>query len=119
MELQLYTYKANVTDVYDGDTITVDIDLGLSTWIKGEKVRLYRIDTPEIRGDERPQGLIARDYLRSLILDKEIVLQTVKDKREKYGRYLGEIWLLDENGQYININDKLIEEGHAELYMYP
>lgn len=119
MELQLYTYKAKVTAVYDGDTITVDIDLGLSTWIRGEKVRFHRIDTPEIRGSERPEGLVARDYLRSLILDKEIILETIKDKRGKYGRYLGEIWLLDETGQYININDKLVEEGYAEPYIYP
>ena len=119
MELPLYTYKAKVTKVYDGDTITVDIDLGLSTWIHGEKIRFYRIDTPELRGEERPEGLLARDYLRDLILDKEIILQTIKDKRGKYGRYLGEIWLKDENEQYINVNDKMVAEGYAELYVYP
>lgn len=31
MEMTLHHYNANVTDVYDGDTITVEIDLGLST----------------------------------------------------------------------------------------
>jgi hypothetical protein len=28
----------------------VDIDLGLSTWVRGEKLRLYRINTAELRG---------------------------------------------------------------------
>jgi len=31
MKHSLYVYKAEVTSVYDYDTITVDIDLGLST----------------------------------------------------------------------------------------
>ena len=119
MELQLYVYKAHVTDVYDGDTCTVDIDLGLHTWIHGEKIRLSRIDAPELRGEEREEGLKSRDYLRSLILDKEIILQTFKDTREKYGRYLGEIWVADENGQYYNINEKMVNEGYADYYNYP
>jgi len=44
MERTLYHYKAIVTSVYDGDTCTVDIDLGLSAWIRGEKLRLNRIN---------------------------------------------------------------------------
>jgi len=69
----LYYYKARVVRVYDGDTIHVDIDLGLSTWIKKEKLRLARINAPEIRGSQRPAGLAARDFLRNLILDKEVI----------------------------------------------
>ena len=57
MANQLYFYKAVITSVYDGDTCTVDIDLGLSTWIRGEKVRLYRSNAPELRGAEREAGL--------------------------------------------------------------
>lgn len=46
----LYHYAAQVVSVYDGDTITVDIDLGLEVWLKGQKIRLLNIDTPEVRG---------------------------------------------------------------------
>jgi len=53
----LYYYRARVTKVYDGDTITVDIDLGFHVGLKSEKIRLYRIDTPEVRGPEREQVL--------------------------------------------------------------
>ena len=83
MELELYKYKAHVVSVYDGDTCTIDIDLGLHTWIHGEKIRLHRIDAPEIRGADREQGLLSRDYLKSLILDQEIILQTIKDAKGK------------------------------------
>ncbi len=117
MEQTLYHYKAIVTDVYDGDTITVDIDLGLHAWIKGEKIRLNRINSPEIRGVERPKGILSRDFLRGLILNKEIILETIKDKKEKYGRWLGEIWLkMDET--YVNINDQLVTDKFAEYHKY-
>jgi micrococcal nuclease len=117
MEHTLYHYRALVTAVYDGDTITADIDLGLHTWLRGEKIRLYRINAPELRGAERPPGLKSRDYLRSLILDKEVIIETFKDKKGKYGRYLGEVWLL-QGEDYININDDLVRKGYADYKDY-
>lgn len=56
MDKVLYHYKAKVVSVYDGDTFTVDIDLGLHTWINGEKIRLNRINAPELRGNEKDKG---------------------------------------------------------------
>lgn len=109
----IYTYKAIITSVYDGDTVTADIDLGLSTWVHGEKLRLSRINTPEVRGSEREQGLISRDWLRAQIQDKTVLIQTTKDKKGKYGRYLAEIYL-----DAININDQLVTEGLAEYKEY-
>lgn len=103
-----YCYKAYVTEVYDGDTITVDIDLGFCMWIKKEKIRLYGIDAPELRGESREEGLKSRNWLREQILNKEIVLETIKDKREKYGRMLGRIFIND-----IYINDEMIAFGLA------
>ena len=107
----MYEYKAYVTKVYDGDTITVDIDLGFDILFKGQKIRLSRINTPEIRGEERPEGLKSRDALREKILGKQIILRTEKDKRGKYGRWLGEIWIEEEC-----VNDWLLKEGLAEEY---
>ena len=118
MDLQLYIYKARVISVYDGDTCTVDIDLGLHAWIHGEKIRLARINAPELRGAEREQGMLSRDYLRELILDQEIILNTIKDKKGKYGRYLGEIWVKNDNDVYINVNDEMVAEGYADYYDY-
>jgi micrococcal nuclease len=113
MKHVLYHYKAFVTDIYDGDTLTIDIDLGLRTWIKEESVRLHRINAPEMKGTERPKGILARDFLRSLILNKEIVIETIKDRKEKYGRYLGEIWLKLNETDYLNVNDEMVKNGHA------
>lgn len=108
-----YVYRGEVTDVYDGDTITADIDLGLSVWKHGEKLRLHRIDAPEVRGKQRPAGLSSRNWLRQKILGKTVIIQTIKDQKGKYGRYLAEIWL---DGK--NINDLLVKSGHAKYKDY-
>lgn len=116
-ENKLYHYKAKVISVYDGDTARVDIDLGMSIIVHNEPVRLNRINAPEVKGEERPQGLLSRDYLQQRIEGKEVLLQTEKDEKGKYGRYIVEIWL-PENGDYVNINDELVERGLAEYRNY-
>lgn len=110
---QQYLYDAMVTGVYDGDTVTVDIDLGLRVWVRGEKLRLHRINAPELRGSERPRGLVSRDWLRERVLNQCVVIESIRDKKGKYGRYLAEIWLGDEN-----INDALVSQGMAEYKEY-
>lgn len=108
----MYEYKAKIVKVYDGDTVTAEIDLGFKVSFT-EKIRLYGLNTPEVRGDERSDGLISRDRLRERILDKVVTLKTKKDKKGKYGRYIAEIFLGDEN-----INEWLITEGLAERKDY-
>lgn len=117
METKLYHYRAKVVSVYDGDTVRADIDLGLRIWARKKRIRLFRIDAPEIKGEERAQGLKSRDFLRDLILEKEIILQTIKDKKGKYGRYLGEIWI-EKDSKWINVNDLMVEKGFAEYRDY-
>ncbi len=118
MKKTLYNYKAKVTEVYDGDTCTLEIDLGLNAFIKNEKIRLSRIDAPEVRGKEKEKGLRARDFLRQQILEKEIWLETIKDQEEKFGRYLGEIYLETKPEKYVNINDLMVEKGFAVYKKY-
>ena len=115
MTYDLYNYRAFVTGVYDGDSITVDIDLGFNNWMKNQKVRLYGINTPELRGEERQDGLIARDRLRELILDKEIIIKSYKDKAGKYGRWLATVFH-KQDGSFEDINMLLLAEGLAEIY---
>ena len=107
----MYEYKAFVRKVYDGDTVTVDIDLGFDVVLKNQKIRLVRINAPEVRGKERPEGLKSRDALRAKIGNRWIKIKTQKDKKGKYGRWLGEIWLED-----LCVNDWLISEGLASVY---
>ncbi len=118
MKNKLYFYRAEVVSVYDGDTCRVNVDLGFNTKLMNEKIRLSKIDAPELRGESREAGLASRDFLRELILGKEIYLETEKDRKGKYGRYLGTIWVQNENGEYINVNELLIEKGFAVYLSY-
>ena len=106
-----YRYKAFVESVYDADTVTLLIDVGFKTF-RREKVRLYGIDTPEIKTKdlkEKRLGLEARDFLRDLILLKDVTIETLK--QGKFGRYLVKIWIGE-----LYVNDKLIELGYAKEY---
>jgi len=108
----LYHYRALVTEVYDGDTITCDIDLGLNLWLKDQKLRLYGINTPEVRGEKRQEGLVVRDWLRSKILGQEVIIETFKDRTGKYGRWLAMVWLKNEC-----LNETLVAKKMARRYM--
>lgn len=112
MEANLYTYRAKITAVYDGDTVTADIDLGFSVVLQGQTIRLARINAPEVRGSSAESGVRSRDALRAQVLGKSVVLRTIKDSREKYGRWLGEIWV-----DGVCINDWLVTEGLAAKFM--
>lgn len=111
----MYEYRAIVTKVYDGDTITVDIDLGFDVWLKNRSIRLSKIDTPEIRGEEREEGIKVRDIVRNIIpVGSEVLLKTDKDKTGKYGRYIAEIW---KPGELNSLNEWLLSNGYAEPYV--
>ena len=109
----MFEYKATVVSVYDGDTITADVDLGFNSWLKGVKFRLYGIDAPEVRGSEREDGLKARDWLRERILDKLLTIRSIKDTKGKYGRWLAT--LHDEAG---NVIEDMVNAGYAQRREY-
>lgn len=115
-----YVYYANIIKAYDADTVTADIDLGFHTWRKGENLRLYGIDAPEVRGKSKPEGIAARNWLRSQILGKRIIIKTIKHKgrmRGKYGRYLAELYI-KKDGKCVNLNDALVSRGMAVYRQY-
>jgi micrococcal nuclease len=113
-----FQYAGLVRSVYDADTIRVDIDLGMSIWIRNEPLRLARINAPEVRGDEREAGIEAREYLREAVDGHEVVVTTDRDKKGKYGRYVCELWVKDAQGEWINMNDRLVAAGHAQYKHY-
>ena len=108
----MYEYKAKVLKIYDGDTCTLEFDLGFNIKFI-EQVRLYGIDTPEIRTKNKKEKKLAyeaRDFLRDMLLGETIEVRVHKEG--KYGRYLVTI-LYD----YKNINELLVEKGYARRYM--
>jgi micrococcal nuclease len=107
-----YSYNAWLVSLVDGDTLHCGVDLGLDVALN-LTIRFYGINAPEM---STPDGKAAKAYaaqwFQTHCPDGKFVLQTIKDKREKYGRYLGDIIALDGT----NLNDEMVNSGHAVPY---
>ena len=94
--------KILIDSCYDGDTCTT---------IRGEKIRLACIDTPELRGkNAKPfEAKLSKDFLNNLVSGKEVEIRRITEDR--YGRTVGELSL---NG--INVQQELVKNGYAIIY---
>ena len=85
-----------VTNVYDGDTITVAACMNDNPNNDPFlfKVRMYGYDAAELRTkcvSEKQAAILTRDKLRELILNK-VVSITIEEKNDKYGRVIGTVF---------------------------
>jgi micrococcal nuclease len=119
--MEKYIYRAKLDRIIDGDTVDALIDVGFDIWFK-KRIRFKGIDTWESRTrnlDEKKKGLAAKKRLEELLLEvssKPGFFRIKSYGLGKYGRVLGEIFIMDEAGVQWNINDTLITEGHAYIY---
>jgi micrococcal nuclease len=104
--MAMYTYYTKIDRVVDGDTCDVFIDLGFSVWHK-ERIRLAGIDTAE---KNTAFGKATKKLLIDTIEGKLVKLEV--SKPDKYGRYLGYIYLASD----VSINDQMIAKGLAKPY---
>lgn len=130
----MYQYQAEIVKVVDGDTYEIDIDLGLCVWVRGERVRLYGVNTPEVYGvkhdsEEYLAGKAASDFVKSIMKKGTLaIVETLKDSKGKYGRYLAVLYVqmapevleglakIRSIGDYYCVNDLLLAKGLAEPY---
>lgn len=123
-KVNMYEYRCHVNKVVDGDTVDIDIDLGFGIWLKGERVRIMGIDTPESRTSnevEKLFGIASKNRLKEL-LGKDPVLKTQVDKdgedmKGKFGRILGDFDVYDaKSDSWKPVTQVMIEEGHCVPY---
>jgi micrococcal nuclease len=116
------TYRCKITRVVDGDTVDASIDLGFKI-MYADRIRLMGLDTPESRTAnkrEKALGLEAKVRLKELLAQaptgkrgaKWVTLETTKQGTGKFGRILGTLYVGD-----VNVNQALVDEGHARWYM--
>ena len=91
-----------IASCYDGDTCTTTT---------GERVRLACIDTPELlgKGAESVPARAARDYLRELVVGKEVSIRRITEDR--YGRTVAELSL-----GTTNVQQEMVATGHAQIF---
>jgi len=111
----LYTYKAYVKKIVDGDTLWVTIDCGFKIWVS-QKLRLRGIDAPGITTKE---GMKSYKFVCNEL--KGLTFVIIKSHgRDKYDRYLSDIFYLKgetdpvtvlEKGEFLN--QRLLDESLA------
>lgn len=105
---ETYVRNAEVIRVIDGDTAEFKVNLGCDININ-MRSRLEGIDAPE---KATKDGKISKKRLEdTLPIGKSVVIQTTKDKKEKYGRYLVTVFV-----DGVNINQQLLDEKMAIFY---
>jgi len=100
--LEGLTFDAKCIKVYDGDTITVIFKYNevFYKW----RIRLLRINAPELRKETKLEGIIVRDKVRELLLGKIVKVEC--GKFDAFGRILGEVYIGD-----TNVSSKLLSLG--------
>lgn len=141
LEARLYCYRATCWKVIDGDTLELDIDLGLHVFSR-QRVRLLGLNTPEIHGvkkgsEEYLKGLDAAEAVARLLRPHglgrtleghvreedyagsptDLWVETSKDKIGKYGRFLVKVWV-QQSSKMLELNRHLIDKGFAERAWY-
>lgn len=109
-----YRYRCRLTRVIDGDTIVVDIDLGLRIWAHDVPIRLAGIDAP----DAEPAKSEATTWARVWLASREPSGLTIETtKTEKYGRWLGRVYGINpETHEPECLNDAMVAAGKAVAY---
>lgn len=115
----VYEYKAEVIRIIDGDTVEAKLDLGFNTSVI-KTLRLYGINTPEVRGvpeEEKLRGYAASLELKNILEPNEnrVIIRTQKDKQGKYGRYLATLFADHDpiGPNDLSINELLVRKGYA------
>jgi micrococcal nuclease len=113
----MYEYKCIITNIVDGDTVDVNIDLGFNVYLNNRRVRLSSIDAPETRTKdlvEKALGFASKERLSQLMpIGSTFIVATVLDKNDSFGRILGTFYKTKSDR---SINETMIAEGHAVPY---
>ncbi len=104
----LFTYKAHIERVVDGDTLYVNIDLGFRSEIY-QYLRLRGINSPEI---DTPEGKQAKIFVERELAQVPYIILT-SSRSDKYDRYLADVWY-GEGKEEKYLNGVLLEEGLVE-----
>lgn len=104
--MTIWTVPAVITRVIDGDTLEANLDLGWGVWHMKAKVRLARVNAPELRA---PLGPIAKAAVEGWVAEAGPRVVLTSRSLDKYGRTLADVWLSDGN----NLSDMLIKGGYS------
>lgn len=97
-----------VTEISDGDTITV-----INTDKEQLKIRFCGIDAPE---KKQSLGKESTDLLTKIIKDSENQVAISRIETDRYQRTIAEVFSFKPDGQEIFVNEELVKNGLAYHY---
>lgn len=101
-----FVYAAKIERVIDGDTVDVELDLGMRVFFR-TRLRIAGIDAPERNTDA---GKAAKAFLQGLLpVGWAVTVSTYKP--DKYGRALADIEFNDHD-----VGETMVGNGHARVY---
>ena len=105
--VQFGPYPAVVTKIHDGDTCSLDVDLGFGIHSTAFNCRFYGINAPELSTDAGKQALA---FLETILVvgDRVVVMSYGWDKYG--GRFDGVIMTA---GSADSVNKQMLDSGHA------
>jgi micrococcal nuclease len=120
--IQGWQFKyAKVVEVHDGDTLRILIDQGFGNFTQ-QDIRVKGINTPEIFGEEKEQGLAAKAFVEKLLpvgTPVSIVSYQTKSGKDKrtFTRYVADVFFTDITGVSVSLGDYLLKQGIAKPFM--
>ncbi len=108
----MYEYRARVAAIHDGDTFTLDFDLGLYVFLVSQKLRLAHANAPELPTDAGKAALRWVQEVMPVGTSVTVVTSKVEGDKEKYGRWLAQVTLPDGR----DLAGALIAAGQAVPY---
>ena len=118
-KVEPFVYRVTLLRVVDGDTLDVDIDLGFSIKLAGQRLRLLWVNTPERKGKTRAAGDAAWRFAQKWLgSHSNIMIRSRKREpghaeKDAFGRYLVEVYGDNEHGEQECLNSALLDSGHA------
>jgi micrococcal nuclease len=120
----MYEYKCKIVKIIDGDTVDIDLDLGFGIWVRGERVRIHGIDTPESRTRDKVEkkfGLASKKFVQAMLpTGSQQTLVTEKqgdDSKGKFGRILGKFRVYDhKTDSWMFLGEIMVRDGYAVAY---
>lgn len=106
--------RAVLIKVLDGDTVDLDVNLGLGFHVDA-RIRLTGVDCPEIfavkhTSEEYGKGFVAKSYTAKFFYENAGPYYLLAEHKGIHGRWLGEIWAaIDQE----SLNDLLIALNYS------
>lgn len=111
-------HRATVTAIVDGDTVFID-----PPFKDGNEIRLVGIQAPKLPLGRKnfptwPLAHESKDAVQALSLGKPITLSFSGARRDRYGRWLAHLYVLNSDNTETWVQGELLRRGLARVYSF-